>query len=425
MHKIGRTVAPGTPLSEIDRQSVRQQLERMLASPLFRNSKRFPALWRYVVEQTLEGHAAELKERTLGVQVFGRDPDYDTNADPIVRVTAGEIRKRIAQYYDEEAHRSEVRIHLSPGSYVPDFEFPHPAADLPSDPVSPLPEHPVPLSEPGRRLKIWVAILSATTILSLAALGATWMELRPVPTALDRFWAPVLDSSDPVLICMGQRTFLANAQEPQQPPNPDFINTPEPLPGADKEIRLTELYHLGSQNVTMPDARTLGRIIGLLNVKGKRYKVMGEHATTLADLRAGPTVLVGAYNNDWTIRLVSPLRFSFGREGTKRWVEDRNNPANRDYLVDYETPYLSLTEDYAIVARLLDPTTERFVIVVAGLTGYGTVGGGEFVANPEYMNQAVKKVPAPWAQKNMEWVIATKVINGNSGPPRVVDQCFW
>jgi len=64
-----------------------------------RNSKRYPPLFRFVVESALQDQTDPLKERLLGVQVFGREPDYDTNLDPIVRYTAGEVRKRIAQYY--------------------------------------------------------------------------------------------------------------------------------------------------------------------------------------------------------------------------------------------------------------------------------------------------------------------------------------
>src|ERR1700735_5242393 len=98
-----------------------QQLDRIVCSRHFRNSKRYPSFLRFVVEQTLAGKTEELKERTLGVDVFARRSDYDTNADPIVRVTAGEIRKRIAQYYQESGHEHELRIDLPLGSYVPHF----------------------------------------------------------------------------------------------------------------------------------------------------------------------------------------------------------------------------------------------------------------------------------------------------------------
>src|SRR5580658_8310319 len=103
------------------RSEVTQQLERTVRSRHFRNSKRYPSFLRFVVEQTLAGKTEALKERTLGTDVFARRSDYDTNADPIVRVTAGEVRKRIAQYYQESGHEHELRIDLPLGSYVPHF----------------------------------------------------------------------------------------------------------------------------------------------------------------------------------------------------------------------------------------------------------------------------------------------------------------
>ena len=83
--------------TEAERNAIQAQLERILTDPLFKNSKRYPNLLRYVVESALDGHTSELKERTLGVAVFEREPDYDTNLDPVVRITAAEVRKRLAQ----------------------------------------------------------------------------------------------------------------------------------------------------------------------------------------------------------------------------------------------------------------------------------------------------------------------------------------
>ena len=109
------------PESDVVRAEVQAQLERILANPLFRNSRRYPNLLRYVVERTLDGHPGELKERNLGIEVFGREPDYDTNLDPVVRTTAAEIRKRLAQYYQEPDREMEPRIELPLGSYAASF----------------------------------------------------------------------------------------------------------------------------------------------------------------------------------------------------------------------------------------------------------------------------------------------------------------
>src|SRR5580692_6923412 len=104
--------------------AVREQLNRLLAHSLFTNSKRYPVLLAYTVEQTLLGNASELKERTIGVEAFGREPDYDVNLDPVVRTTAAEVRKRLSQYYYNPDHAKELIIELPVGSYVPSFREP-------------------------------------------------------------------------------------------------------------------------------------------------------------------------------------------------------------------------------------------------------------------------------------------------------------
>src|SRR5271170_3713538 len=100
---------------------VREQLNRLLAHPLFTNSKRYPVLLAYTVEQALLGNAGELKERTIGIEAFGREPSYDVNLDPVVRTTAAEVRKRLIQYYYSPEHAGELVIELPLGSYVPSF----------------------------------------------------------------------------------------------------------------------------------------------------------------------------------------------------------------------------------------------------------------------------------------------------------------
>ncbi len=100
-----------------------RQLERVLGSPVFRSSKRYPALLKFIVEQTLDGRADYIKERTIGIEVFGRAPDYDTSSDHVVRTAAGEVRKRLAQYYMEAGRDDEIRIEVPSGSYVAQFRL--------------------------------------------------------------------------------------------------------------------------------------------------------------------------------------------------------------------------------------------------------------------------------------------------------------
>src|SRR3974390_1206257 len=134
---------------------IRLQLERILASPAFRGSKRCQEFMQFVVTQALDGDFESLKERMLATEVFGRSVGADLTDDSIVRVGAREVRKRLAQYYETDGAGDAVRIELPSGSYVPVFHLPKPPA-APGQPVAPakpaappLPRTPVPAARPA------------------------------------------------------------------------------------------------------------------------------------------------------------------------------------------------------------------------------------------------------------------------------------
>ena len=378
----------------------------------------------------MDGHPGELKERNLGVEVFARDPNYDTNLDPVVRTTAAEIRKRLAQYYHDPTHEGELRIDLPIGSYAVRFQIaaektvapvltmPSPAVLEPAAaPLSAPTPILVPAAAPPVRRSRWLYRGLALAVAAAAIGAAGWKIAAPRP-GLDRLWAPVLESSSPVLVCVGQRSFVAKPHS-----GPEAAPQGNQAPGP--QTTLFQLYYLGSQNVAMPDVITLGRLTGLLQAKGKAYHVRGEGSTTFDDVRDGPVVLIGAFNNDWSMRLTGKRRFSFERDGDIFWIKDSQNPTDRSHAVNYAVPYLQLTEDFALISRVLDPVTERPVLLAGGLTGYGTMAAGEFLSNPAYMETVVGRAPRNWGRKNVQILVSTKVIDGKSGPPRVLLAHFW
>jgi hypothetical protein len=147
---------------------------------------------------------------------------------------------------------------------------------------------------------------------------------------------------------------------------------------------------------------------------------------SLADLRQGPAILIGAFNNDWTIRLAGPLRYSFQRDADFHVtsIRDEQNPGRNDWKVDRRTPELDLAEDYAIVSRVSDPTTGETVIVAAGITKYGTLSAGEFLTSSR-LDDLTRYAPRDWRRKNLQIILGTKVVKGSPGPPRVLATHFW
>jgi hypothetical protein len=172
-------------------EEVRTVLEQVLDSHLFRGSRRCQILLRQITEQTLAGETSSLKERTLGVEVFGRPPDYDTAQDPVVRASAAEIRKKLAQYYQEPGHESETRIELLSGSYVAEFHFNE------GDRTLPAPAARQPDTRSGRRYGAIAASAAAVLVVVLALVLALpgWRR-----SDLDRLWEPVLKSPGAALL---------------------------------------------------------------------------------------------------------------------------------------------------------------------------------------------------------------------------------
>jgi len=383
----------GSPrFTDSQQLAIREQMQRMLSHSLFRNSKRYPPLFRYVVESVLQDPRGTLKERQLGIQVFGREPEYDTNVDPIVRYTAGEIRKRIAQYYHLPEHQDELRIELPSGSYLPEFHFPAPTAVARS-------------IAPARRRPRWLVL----AVILLSAIAASALLLRPWQTrsALDRFWSPVLASNDPVSLCLAPPVLVAS------------FTPGAPQESSDASVRRTGVIGYG-------DALTLARLTGLLQSRGRAWRFSDQSYLDLADLKQGPVVLIGGFNNAWTVRLTNRLRFvlALDKPTATTWIQDNQNPTRRDWTVHWPAP-TDHTEDYAVVSRFFDPNTGRLVVAIAGITGIGTLAAGEFVTDNRLLETLAARAPANWEHRNFQVVLATRIIQGSDAMPRIVATHFW
>jgi hypothetical protein len=397
------TPSKGSAPATTSSAAVRAQLERIVASTSFRNSKRYPALLRYVVEKTLEGSASELKERNIGIDVFGREPSYDLGIDPIVRITAGEVRKRLAQYYQETTHRHELRIEIPLGSYQPEFIAADRVPEVVALPTPPAAEPVTIGNAQGQPLSGKSLVLSCTGLVLLLGLTALWFATRA--TALDLFWRPVITQGSPVLLCVGRAG--PKGQITSDPSNIDPNYRP----------------------VAWWDAETMARLAGLIGEKGATLRLLREDHATFSDFQQSPAVLIGAFNDQWTLELMQKMRYTFQRTGHVHWVADRDRPAFRDWKVDLDQTdaegNLDIKEDYAIISRVANPRTGSITVTVAGLWGYGTLAAGRFLTDPKYLQEASKQAPAGWSKRDMEIVIGTEVIQGNPGPPKVLATAFW
>lgn len=400
--------------TQLGRIAIDEQLNRLLASPYFIHSKRLPDFLRFVVEHTLDGNVDNIKERTLGVEIFGRDAGYDTSSDPIVRVTAAEVRKRTAQYYQEPAHQDELRISLPSGSYIPQFHHSpngngrqehsigEPvAAEASGTALTP--------AAHGRSWMLVAAVAVAATCLVLGGAAILWPRIIRSP--FDFFWQPVLSSKEPVLVCVADQLDYSTIA---------LRDAADPTHQVLLKDTLTAMV--------IDDLNPTVKVASTLQANGRQYSLKAEGATTLDDLRRGPTVFIGAFDNAWTLRLTNPLRYHFANDAdmTHLWVVDSTAPNKVRWILDRRVQMATNNyRDYAIVARFTDSNTGRPEVVVAGIGRGGTRVAGEFLTDNADLAQLMRAAHAAGDKKNMEVVLSTEIIEGEPGSPKMEAAYFW
>ncbi|CAO3380111.1 hypothetical protein [Azospirillum argentinense] len=151
----------------LDDRAVRTQLERILASDHFDASERNRRFLRYVVEECLDGRAPQIKAYCIAVSVFNREPSFDPQSDPIVRLEAGRLRRSLEHYYLTAGRDDPIRIVVPKGGYAPRFE--RMSGDPPT--ARPTPRAVPTADEPRRAISPRLAGLAAVLLIAVGLAG--------------------------------------------------------------------------------------------------------------------------------------------------------------------------------------------------------------------------------------------------------------
>lgn len=412
---------------------VREELKRILNSRFFRNAVRSRQFLEFVVRHAVEGHSEQLKERTIGTEVFHRAPGYATGDDPVVRVQAGEVRRRLEQYYQDAPTVSAVRIELPVGSYAPVIRWLPGENSAVERAAEALPAGTTPRNSTRSAARWWVAV---AVFMILALAGAVVFQISPslshTKTLAEQFWAPVFATPQPVLICLAKPVVyrpsrdIYNRYTRTHPgtfaTEVERSNQVLPLPG-DEKVAWSQMLQYPDYGVAVGDAYSAVSISGLLGQMGKPSQVRIGTNYSFEDLRNSPDVIIGAFNNKWTMQMNPVLHFTFDEEAGDNLIHEQT-PGGRSWsahLRDSE----KFGEDYAIVARLVDSKTGQFTVIAAGLTSSGTQAAGEFVSNRNFLEKGLRSAPSDWQKKNLELVLQTTVTDSTPGPPQVIATYAW
>jgi hypothetical protein len=247
-------------------------------------------------------------------------------------------------------------------------------------------------------------------------------------TPLHDFWRPSLASVNPVVICVGQPVVYHLSRRVHE----NYLKTlpsdrlpgPYVIPLKPGDIEASDVLPVPDQYVGAGSAQAAVRISSMLAGWKKSAQVRVGNEFSFYDLRNYPAVLVGAFSNDWSMKLSQQMPFVFIEEAGVRGIRERAAPRNVWHLRALQRDGKT-TEDFAVVGRVFDSGTLEPLVLVAGITQYGTQAASEFVANEELFDAAMAKAPRDWRTRNVEILLHLNVIGRVPGKPEVLAIRTW
>jgi hypothetical protein len=404
---VTRTFAAGP-------QQFYQQIDNIIKSHSLRSSESLCKLLQYLAKQSLDHPDAPLKEYQIATEVYGRHADFDPQSDSTIRVQAGRLRLKLAEYYATEGSNDPIVVKIPKGSYHLVFEA------KPGDPQPKLVTSPVatdsstPQEVPARWRIAFVTLLACLIVAVVMLVSLLWTRKQadaasstgaahPISGPLAEFWRP----------------FTAGPEEPWVIfSNAAFVGRPE------TGMR----YYNSSQDskTTVYDHYTgVGEVLAVHSLDdafsslGHKLRVKRGSLFTLDDASNANLIFVGSPSENLSLLdIPGTQEFVFQR------VHDGVRKGDLSIVIRHPKPgegtnYLAspsgapLTEDYAVVGLVPGVSPGRFVMILAGTTTFGTQGAVDFVCRPDSVEKLMQELPGAKSEmKPFEALVRVKIARG-------------
>lgn len=421
-------------MGSISHHEIRQELERILQSRHFAKAPKKRRFLEFVCQETIGGRGGQLNEHLIGMEVYGRGPEFDPHEDSIVRVQAHELRKSLARYYEQEGRDDPIRIDLPPGNYVPVFtRLPEegPAATAPAAGAAPA-AHP---GRPWERVALAVLFV-ATAALSLALVesyrhrpaGPAWpVSYTP---AMEWFWGRFLPPAPPPLIVLPVHPILRAAHEGDSDRTraSGYVIPKDEL----AEFRDTVHYRELKQFSFVPsttDFTAIGETLGLVRLfqlfssAGQTFRVKAARLVDFEEVKASNAILLGG-NQAWSGRIFLYKEGFWFHEGLIKNM--RPQPGELSvYRPVFDPVTNQLRRDYALVLMLPNESRERRILLSYGIYTQGSQAAIEFMTNPDRLEELRRALLAASPDGKtlpdyFQALIETTVENAVPGPASLV-----
>ncbi len=456
--------------SEEEIAALHEHVQEITEGKAFRGSDRCGRFLAYIIGQAIAGRFEALKERVIGIEVFGRSPSYDTSEDAIVRVTASDVRKRLLQHYGRNGTASKFHISLPVGSYVPEIireaqssterleaSPPRPAAPVtppafsvmdkafePTSAQSPA-SSPAAASIPAvpsaeTALSTWrmIAILLGGVVILLAALNcAQWASLRKTTSRLQATpvsllpWSVLFNSPHPTHLITSDidivklQRLTGSRISVSDYANHNYVPEQTALTSEDKLFWLPWMQ--GNKSAIL-DTQITADIAELAGVSARTVDVEGARDIKFSDLRTDDNfIFLGSpYSNPWFSVFNDELDFRFipsAGTGLGPEVIGDVHPESNEQSIYTPTARGGATgESYAIVAFVGNPNQYGQVLLLAGISGEGTVAAGKLVTDLPRLSSELQKcgVSSHGPLKHFEMLLSVKTMAGSPSQYGVV-----
>jgi hypothetical protein len=375
---------------------IRRHVHEIVTSRAFSGSRRSSEFLQYLVEKALLSQFDQLKERTVGVQLFGRDPSYDTGEDAIVRVTATDVRKRLQRFYAFQKSQPAIRIELSPGSYIVEFRrmavleleaLPRPEIVASEPPLK------APVSSTHKYFR-WAPLASALLIGIATAAGISFTiyrqqarqeVIRQLP------WSAMLQGNRQLRIVFSDPDIVALQGIFQSQISLADYADHRYVPEAHSPARIERLFR--GNNVPVVDANFASRIATLLSPASVRtYRARQLES---GDFRTEDNfILLGSPLSDpWLHLFQDQLDFEFRYDSERREeIVYNKRPATGESAIYAPTvPGWGTGQAFAIVALLVNPNQSSHIMILAGSNAAATEAAGKLVVDTELVSQTLKE----------------------------------
>ena len=403
MSDVQRPGDPGIGTKDWDLASLEVHLNGVLEGEAFKGSPRSGRFLKYIVDRAVAGDLDSLKERAIGIEVFGRPPGYNTSADAIVRVTASDVRKRLLQHYARPGMASEYRISLPPGSYIPKITR---EPRLSTDQAPTGNEESLPASgriaPPAYRrtveLRYFILGILLISALYLAAYLVAMNRMQKPRHIAVLPWSSIfagsrltqIITSDPNIAEI--QSFTGGQISLTDYANRNYIPKPSLLTPAQLSFSLNILR--GDKDSAV-DTPIVAAVSQLAQSTASKISVQGARSIRISDLQSDANfILLGSpRTNPWSNLYNDHLdfRFEYDPKTGKELIRTvRPRPGEPAAYIE-TAPGWATGQSYAIVAFLKNLDQSGQVLWIAGQTAEGTEAAGKFVNDLPTLDAALKK----------------------------------